>query len=359
VKNEFPTHKRRCLVRVFTVAALCLVLHAVADARQVSIRVLGLFHSRALVITPRSGHVLECEAGVARWTVTEPMVVRWSEGNRLRFSGSAVHEDRLPAAELRCDDGQTGAATFVLAVPEKISRSYGGKLRVTSVSHELLAVVEMDLETAVSSVVAAENPAGTPMEALKAQAVAARSFLAAGKGRHQGFDFCDTTHCQFLREAPQASSSVALAAAATSGMVLAYRDEVFAAMYSASCGGKTHTLEELGIPVRDYPYFSVVCDYCHLHPETWVAQLELRDAAELKPTEASRLRLARKLGWQTFPSNTYSTQQQGDHVLVQGVGKGHGVGLCQRGAAEMARHGAGYQEILEHYYPNASLKHLP
>ena len=198
----------------------------------------------------------------------------------------------------------------------------------------------------------------TPLEALKAQAVAARSFLAAGKGRHRGFDFCDTTHCQFLREAPQASSAAALATAATSGLVLAYQDEVFAAMYSASCGGKTHTLDELGIAVRDYPYFSVVCDYCHRHPERWMVSLEAHDAAELKGTEASRLKVARKLGWQTFPSNSYETQREGERVLVQGTGKGHGIGLCQRGAADMARQGASFQQILEHYYPNTHVKQL-
>src|SRR5208283_1270192 len=64
----------------------------------------------------------------------------------------------------------------------------------------LTAVVTMDLEPAVASVVAAEGTVDAPSEALKALAVAARSYFVAGKGRHRDFDFCDTTHCQFLRE---------------------------------------------------------------------------------------------------------------------------------------------------------------
>src|SRR5260221_13879275 len=95
----------------------------------------------------------------------------------------------------------------------------------------------MDVETAVASIVVAESPPHAPMEALKAQAVAARSFLAAGKGRHSGFDFCDTTHCQFLRQPPAADSPAAQATSATRGLVLAYKGRGFAAMYSASCGG--------------------------------------------------------------------------------------------------------------------------
>ena len=142
-------------------------------------------------------------------------------------------------------------------------------------------------------------------------------------------------------------------------MVLAYRDEVFAAMYSASCGGRTHSLEELGIPVRDYPYFAVPCEYCHRHPERWVAALSAEDAASLKGTESSRLKLARKLGWQTVPSNSYATHRQGDLVLVKGTGSGHGIGLCERGALDMARQGAQFQEILAHYYPNTAVKQLP
>ena len=82
---------------------------------------------------------------------------------------------------------------------------------MTSAGGELVPVVSMDLETAVASVVAAEQVAGTPLEALKAQAVATRSYFVATRGRHRGFDFCDTTHCQFLREPPASGHPAARA----------------------------------------------------------------------------------------------------------------------------------------------------
>jgi stage II sporulation protein D len=244
-------------------------------------------------------------------------------------------------------------------VPNRISRHYSGKLQIQPEPSQLLIIVNMDVETAVASVVAAETLPGTPLEALKAQAVAARSFLAAGKGRHREIDFCDTTHCQFLREPPRAQAPAAQAALATLGMVLAYREEVFAAMYSSSCGGQTHSLKELGIAVRDYPYFAVKCAYCRRHPEKWVSRISESDAAGLAATESARLKLARKLGWKTFPSNSYTTRQEYGAVLLEGVGVGHGIGLCQRGAADMARNGASFLEILEHYYPNTTVKQLP
>src|SRR5262249_25578658 len=184
-----------------------------------------------------------------------------------------------------CDNGMSGVAEFVVTVPGKLTRRYRGKLEIAPQARELAVIVAMELETAVASIVMAESPPEAPMEALKAQAVATRSFLVAGRGRHSGFDFCDTTHCQFVRQAPQPGSRPSQAAAATRGLVLAYKGEAFAAMYSASCGGRTHSLAELGITVRGYPYYAVNCNYCRRHPEKWVAKISQADARGLSATE--------------------------------------------------------------------------
>jgi len=182
---------------------------------------------------------------------------------------------------------------FTLRVPGKIERQYRGGLEVRAVRGELLAAVTMDLETAVASAVAAESPPGAPLEALKAQAVAARSFYVAARGRHDGFDFCDTTHCQFLRQPPEPGSPAWRAALETRGLILDYHGRALAAFYSADCGGHTDALNV----ARGYPYFEVAC-----------------------PRKGQR--------------------------------RGHGLGLCQEGAAVLARSGVGFQEILRHYYPN-------
>lgn len=322
-----------------------------AQEKEVRIGVLGLFHAKQIVVSPVLGEPLQCNAGAEPLPVRETMLLEL-HGSKLRIDGA----DNSLDGPITCDNGQSGAAEFVVSVPGKISRHYRGKLEIMPEALELRVVVIMALETAVASVVAAESPPHAPMEALKAQAVATRSFLLAGKGRHHGFDFCDTTHCQFLRAPPGPTTAAFQAATETRGLVLSYKDEVFAAMYSASCGGRTHTLNELGIPARGYPYFSVTCNYCRRHPEKWVAQIETADAAALAPTERSRLNLARKLGWKTVPGNTYSSHTENGAVVLEGVGVGHGIGLCQRGGADMARHGASFQQILEHYYPNAEVK---
>jgi peptidoglycan hydrolase-like amidase len=235
----------------------------------ISISVFALFHPRELALRPAPGEVLRVH----------------SPGGVTRLEGAQVL--RLRAA------AQT-EGEFLLAVPGKIERRFRGRLEVRPEGRELRAIVTMDLETAVASVVAAEMAPGAPLEALKAQAVAARSFFLAARGRHRaaGFDFCDTTHCQWLRHPPQPGQRAARAAVETRGLVLTYHAQVVEAYYSAACGGAT---ERLAGP---YPYASVACVR---HPR-----------------------------------------------------RGHGIGLCQEGAAVMA--GAGFREILGRYYPNTAVE---
>ena len=339
--------KRWCICSVL----LCAIGAAQVPEPEVRIGILGLFHSKQFEISPVAGKLLQCNSGGQPFSAREPIMVEL-DGTKVK----SVATGETYEGKITCDNGESGATDFVATVPGKITRQYFGRLEITPGARELFVVIAMPLETAVASVVAAESPAQAPMEALKAQAVAARSFLLAGKGRHRDFDFCDTTHCQFLRAPPGPATAASRATAATHGLVLAYKDEVFAAMYSASCGGRTHTLAELGIPIRGYPYFAVTCNYCRRHPEKWVTQLQAEDAATLAPTESARLNLARKLGWKSVPGNSYSSRSEKGSVVLEGVGVGHGIGLCQRGGADMARHGASFQQIIQHYYPNAEVR---
>jgi len=325
---------------------------AVFGAERVRISVFGLFHPRAIMVEASQPMVAEV---AGRDIVTEPgqRIVLSVAGNRIQLER---RETRLVGERVEFASRDGADVEFTLAVPGKIRRRYRGQLAIVVSGRELVPVVSMELETAVASVTAAEAAPGTPMEGLKAQAVAIRSYLVAGGPRHSLSDFCDTTHCQFLKSPPAANTPASQAAEATRGLVLAWQGKPFAAMYSASCAGRTHSLEEIGYAQRDYPYFAVECEYCRRHPERWSATISEEDAATLvKKSDAERLRLARKLGWSTLPSNDYSAKTRGGVVDLFGVGRGHGLGLCERGEAAMAREGKSFREILEHYYPNTSL----
>ncbi len=335
-----------------------LVAGDLAHAQEVRIGVFGLFHPRQVTVEAPSGTAVVIRAGKESF-VLESSSGQYVAGVRVSPDGLLllrVGNKLVRASEIRVASRSDGIADFDLSVPGKISRRYRGTLVVTAASGTLVPVVVMDLETAVASVVQAESQPDTPLEALKAQAVATRSYFVAAKGRHHDFDFCDTTHCQFLREPPAPESPASQAAAATRSLVLAYRQQSFAAMFTRSCGGRTRTPADLEIPHQGYPYFSVRCDYCHRYPLRWRRQVSRADAGRLRDHgEAARLEIDRRRGWTAVPSDTFTVHTENQRVILEGVGEGHGIGLCQRGARALAEAGGSFQEILQHYYPNTEM----
>ena len=259
---------------------------ALKIAATVHISVLGSFHPVQFELQPAKGQTLVVE----------------SQG-RTEF----VQDERtLPLTGPAKVAGRNGAmAHFRLAAPGVAPRDYLGRLEVRRSGSELLAIVEMDRETAVAAIVEAEGAVGLPFEARKAQAVVTRSYLAGAHNRHQGFDFCDTEHCQLLKGLAHPTGAGSRAALDTRGQVLVYKGDVIPAMYSANCGGHTKSLaqtkwEGAAIPQPGYPYFSVACP-------------------------------------------------------LRGKASGHGVGMCQLGAITIAEHGYPARIILGHYFPGTTI----
>ena len=337
-----------------------LLSSSLAKAQNVRIGVLGIFHPHQLTLAARDGDAIVVTAAgqtlfLQPRSSTDSLEIRASgDVLVLGYAGKEISARDIHAAGHNHD-----TTDFVLSVPGKIERRYRGTLDVRIVDGELVPVVAMDLETAVASVVHAESFADTPLEALKAQAVVTRAYLVAGRGRHAQFDFCDLTHCQLLREAPRPGSPVARAVEATRGLLITFDEKPVAAMFTRGCGGRTLTPADIGIPSRGYPYFSVVCDYCHKNPVRWSRRVSPKDAVILSShREAGRLAVDRRLGWNAVPSNNFKALDSGTEVILEGVGQGHGVGLCQRGARAMAAEGADFRKIIDHYFPNTSLGHV-
>jgi stage II sporulation protein D len=342
-------------------ALACSAYGTAQPAEQtVRIGVLSLFHPTELRLEAGEGCALQLavegssQALSGRGRVS--VVASSSDGVQVRLAGGGlVRGRRLNAVCVSYD-----ARTIWLEVPGKLRRAYVGRVEIhtdpaRARDGTLEAVVTMPLETAVASVVEAESPPLAGMEALKAQAVAARSFLVAHRTTHRSFAACDTTHCQFLRSPPAVNSQAERATRATAGLVLMYhdevaaRDETLAAMYARSCGGRTHSLREIGVRVGSgYPYYAVHCVYCSRHPETWRGTA----GSPRVRNERDRLSWNRIHGWGAIPS---LAANENETSPLEGRGVGHGVGLCQLGAADMARHGVGFAQILTHYYPNTRL----
>jgi peptidoglycan hydrolase-like amidase len=341
--------------------SLSLPLLARPQSHTVRIGVLGIFHPHQLTLAAdQTSELLVSVAGqqIFLQPRSSCSLLRVQSSGESMVLGCGGKEMR--ADEIRVTGRNQEFAGLVITIPGKMKRRYQGMLELKAKNGELIPIVTMDLETAVASVVQAETVPGSPVEALKAQAVVSRSYLVAGEGRHADFDFCDLTHCQFLREPPATDGPAASAAAATHGLVLTYDEKPVAAMFTRSCGGHTRTAREIGLPQARYPYFSVTCEFCYQNPVRWTRKVSPEDAARLLlHGENGRLDIGRRLGWDAVPSNNFTAREQDREVTLQGVGQGHGLGLCQRGARNMAERESGFRVILDHYFPNTRVEEIP
>jgi stage II sporulation protein D len=322
-----------------TLAALLLV----------EIGILGLFHPQRVTIQPASG-LLSVQGG-------ETVYLKQGESLGLRREGLVV--DWFAHRKLHSSRAVSIEGSLIVRLANGFTRRYDGHLRVSVRDGELQLVLRTDPERIVAAIADAESPPGAPPAALEAQAILARSWLAAARRRHTDFDFCDTTHCQHFKEStPQGRR----AAEATRGHVLTWQDQPFAAAYSASCGGRTQTVSSIGWEERiTYPYRAVDCPVCEESEPEWTRTFDEQEAKLLRDapqSESARIRIGRKLGWNALPGNLYRIEETPQGLVVHGRGQGHGLGYCQRGGAGLARRGLRAKEILLHYFPGAALSPL-
>jgi stage II sporulation protein D len=325
----------------------------------VRIGVLGIFHPQQLILTPdKASQFLVLANGNQFFLEARSSCSSLSIRNQTKLLISGCGKD-ISADNLRATGRDQQAAGFTLTVPGKLSRRYEGILELKAINNELVPIVTMDLEKAVASTVHAETSPGTPLEALKAQAIVSRSYLSAKAGRHKNFDFCDLTHCQVLREPPPPGTPAAQAASATQSLVIKFEGLPVATMFTRSCGGHTRTPEGLGLRQAAYPYFSVACEVCGSNPVQWTRAVSAADAALLRAKgESGRLAICRKLGWNSVPSNNFVAHTENGEIVLEGTGQGHGIGFCQRGAAYLAGQSSDFREILAHYFPKTKIEPL-
>jgi stage II sporulation protein D len=297
-----------------------------------------------------------------------------------------------------------GRATLELVLPGKIKRTVYGALSVDAAAGErgaLRILLTTDRESAVASVVAAETSRREP-EALMALAVVVRTFMRSHAGRHssEGFDYCDTTHCQFYRGEQDlvdrvASPAVANAVSRTSGQVLTFEGSAIEAYYTSSCGGLSVTPTMAWGGTTRYPYSRIACRWCRQSRfNKWersadaaqilnalssftgsklstaselitdvdtatgfVQSVTVRDEGRrvLLNTDSFRRAIGQKLGWNTVLSPTFTVFRRGNKFIFRGRGFGSQVGLCEEGAIAQAAAGRGYREILSFYYPGTGI----
>jgi stage II sporulation protein D len=251
-------------------------------------------------------------------------------------------------------------------------------------------VTRIPLEVYVARVLAGEGEPNAADAARQALAVAIRTYTLVQTGRHrrEGFDLCDTVHCQVLRAANDLSRRAVLA---TAGRVLTVNGTPAQVFYSASCGGRSEGAAQVW-PGATFPYMQVVRDDdVHDEDVEWTLDLtldELREALSragfgggplrdividghnpsgrverlripgMRPNEVAGTAFRDAIGTTRVRSTAFSLARQGRVVRFTGRGYGHGVGMCVIGAGRRARRGESLEAILAQYYPNLRLTGL-
>ena len=309
----------------------------------------------------------------------KPLQIDWAPDGLRLSSGATVKEVALSGSyRMRKDAEEVSAA---------------GRWTVGWQRDGLRVLLTMPSENYVVAALNGEAAPDEPMASLKAMAISIRTFALENANRHsaEGFGLCDSTHCQALRLG-NARTEVVRAVHETAGETLWFGGQRAHVYYTQHCGGMSEAAGDVW-PAEHASYLAGnhADPYClRRSPAEWKARMDLaqlsgifraqgwrtpspisdirvnrRSAsgrAELlevtgrgAPAELSassfRFAVDRALGWNQMRSDWYSLGVSGSALEIMGRGYGHGVGLCQAGAFEMAKEGRSDTEILSFYFP--------
>lgn len=265
-------------------------------------------------------------------------------------------------------------------------------------------IAQLDIESYLAGVLPSEMPVSWPLEALKAQVVASRSYMMSvmNERKSKPFHLEASVHDQVYKVInligadKQARQKIRKALGETRGQYLVgKKGSIYKAFYHADCGGQTE--EPVNVWGIDVPNGTVTDPFCPRSPNArWTYELtkeDLKNALQVQipelkdhnlqgllvtqrtasgrianmnvilegksPVALTAQEFRRIIGFHRLKSTNFSLQWFGDQLRIEGKGHGHGVGLCQWGSRHLASLGKDYRTILEHYYPKAKLSGEP
>jgi stage II sporulation protein D len=266
-------------------------------------------------------------------------------------------------------------------VPMRVGSENGAKVHEIPLERYLVGVLEKEV-------------VGTwPIEALKAQAVASRTYALYRKAhpRDERFDLAADTSDQVFEKKRRHSPAIVEAVLATEGETLKFDGDILQAFFHSCCGGMSERADRVWEGIETPSLLTVHPDpFCGACPRSrweysisrkeledrlkesgqgpagdWKIEITKRDDSgrvlevqfrgEDSDISFSGAKFREVLGYTKLPSTLFEITDAEDPVVFVGRGSGHGVGLCQWGAKGMAEEGHTYREILEFYYPGAEL----
>ncbi|MEI1277173.1 SpoIID/LytB domain-containing protein [Leptospira venezuelensis] len=299
---------------------------------------------------------------------------------------------------------------YELEVPkDQNAKKYSGDLEITSSKGKLKLILTIPLEEYVLIGMISEfgdlfypknekdpNP-NWKQEYISASSAMIRSYALANLGRHskEGHDLCDLTHC--LQFSGKLKKENIIFSNSKKILLLDKNGKVLETFFHSTCGGNLSSPSVLwknfknpqyyrsgsdsqggDIQCKNSPYFSwetfisieelesalearQITELRPKYSESRVSSLEYKDYSGKKNIQASEFlsKIGKTLGWNKTKSNDFKIETSARGFYFKGKGFGHGIGLCQYGAREMAFRGSKSEEILRFYFPGVELRQIP
>lgn len=307
-------------------------------------------------------------------------------GGVVRVLVNGVEKGRGKSIRL-IQDKQEDYLQVRLILPAAKQRSYEGDFDIEIRKEALNLVNNLDMETYLEGVVESEGGPGQKLNYYKAQAVISRTYAMKYWSKHKdnGYNLCDRVHCQAYLHHRSATVNIDSAVHQTRGLVMIDQGgELYPTYFHANCGGQTsephyvwneeipnlcsfkdtfciHTqqakwekripreqwtkflVDKYSFPIADSVSYSLLQHFVqeqrsafYIHPVYGIPLRDLREQFKLKST-------------------FFDVDMEGEEMVLHGRGFGHGVGLCQEGAMNMAKKGYSFDQILGYYYPEMRL----
>ncbi len=281
-----------------------------------------------------------------------------------------------------------GTLALISKVPSVRERKYQDSFEISVVGGQMTIVNKVSMENYLCGVIESEGGGGRHGEYYKVQAVMSRTYAYKNKDRHrnEGFSLCDGVHCQAYHNMLRYTPEIRTAVRATQEDVLVDgKNNAVSTYFSANCGGEVcdasmvwntsishvvpfldtfcvHTVQArwtARIPQTTFRSFLVKQYGYPIYDSIMAAQIftfeqEHRKSFYIHPCLGIPLRDLRAEF--KLKSTFFSAHPEGNDVVLVGRGFGHGVGLCQEGAMNMAKNGFTYKQIAEFYFDGVSVK---
>lgn len=300
------------------------------------------------------------------------------DGKNINLNGKNFNLNNFP---------QNGAFLISSDSPiyvDKIKRNYGGAISFRVNNKKLDIVNRVDMDEYLKGVLPKEMSPSFPMESLKAQALCSRSFAINNYNKFikNGYNLDDTTRSQVYYGKDVEEKTTNKAVEETIGQVIKYDGKVAETIFCASSGGYTVASSEAW-GGNSVPYLISKEDPYSVHP--WKYELKNSDLKKLNLSDVFSVSLdynnsnrvnnltfstskgdvkikatdfRQKIGNTIIKSTLFDVNVIGNKVFVSGKGYGHGVGMSQYGAVEMAKKGSNYKDIIEFYFPGTNIEKI-